>query len=305
MAYNPASIVYPYPYETPLQPPAIPLPYSYPMSTGGPAQTVHVYNYDEPPKYSSVNPKSKYQVPPQTISHTPPQLSSKSSKQPHLKSVQQKPVQSPAFSIYDNHANSVVNDNLDELPTLRAASTQTTKCYQSKPFRVALLLTLLALIVIAAVVPLVVLVVKTNTSTTTAAPACARTYSATFSTSTSSTASDCATWQAFTAGLTCSSYSTMRIYGTNNPTGITITSASVVTGLAAALRANSTYTGTAGGYTWAVGVCGSGLEITSTGSVCGCSSGYTIRSCIYNNNWGGINGATCSASGQTVSLYFA
>ena len=135
--------------------------------------------------------------------------------------------------------------------------------------------------------------------------ACTRTYSATFSTSASSTASDCATWQAFTTGLTCSSYSTMRIYGTNNPTGITITSASVVTGLAAALRANSTYTGTAGGYTWAVGSCGSGLEITSTGSVCGCSSGYTIRACIYNTNWGGINGATCGATGQTLSLYFA
>ena len=98
----------------------------------------------------------------------------------------------------------------------------------------------------------------------------------------------------------------MRIYGTNNPTGITINSASVVTGLATALRTNSTYTGVAGGYTWAVGNCGSGLEITSTGSVCSCPNpGYTIRSCIYNNNWGGINGATCSASGQTVSLYFA
>ena len=108
------------------------------------------------------------------------------------------------------------------------------------------------------------------------------------------------------ASLNCSSYSTLRIYGTNDPTGLTITSSVVATAIATALRTNTAYTGTSNGFTWAVGPCGGNpYEITSTGLICTCSTGYTMRPCLGGASWGGINGVTCSGATQTMSLYMA
>jgi hypothetical protein len=126
------------------------------------------------------------------------------------------------------------------------------------------------------------------------------TYSQSFTYNTYSQ-SPCTAWTAFVASLTCTHYTKLQIYGSIDPTGITITNASVVTALATALLTGNYYTGTSNGYTMAVG----NAEITSTGSVGQCNTGYTIRPCQGTGNWGAINGAACGAPTQTMSFSFS
>ncbi|CAF0796124.1 unnamed protein product [Adineta steineri] len=134
---------------------------------------------------------------------------------------------------------------------------------------------------------------------------CTTTYSQSFINGVTPT-TQCTAWITFAAGLTCTSYSSLRIYGSNDPTGLTISDPYVVTAIAVALRANTTYSATSNGYTWIVGVCGSGYEITATGTLCTCNSGYTIRPCIGGTaNSGGIAGSTCPTGTQTLSLDFS
>ncbi len=72
-----------------------------------------------------------------------------------------------------------------------------------------------------------------------------------------------------------------------------------------ALRTSTAYGPvTYNGRSWAVGACGSGSELSSDGIVCSCTAGYDVRPCIGNYNWGGINGVTCSASTQTMTVTF-
>lgn len=93
--------------------------------------------------------------------------------------------------------------------------------------------------------------------------------------------------------------------GSNNPIGITLTNSFHVTAIANALRTNTSYGPvTSNGYSWAVGSCGSSIELTATGSMCACNTGYTVRPCIGNLNWGGINGVTCSSASQTLTVIF-
>ncbi|CAF4248459.1 unnamed protein product, partial [Adineta steineri] len=132
---------------------------------------------------------------------------------------------------------------------------------------------------------------------------CTTTYSQSFINGVTPT-TQCTAWITFAAGLTCTSYSSLRIYGSNDPTGLTISDPYVVTAIAVALRANTTYSATSNGYTWIVGACG-GNELTATGSLCSCTSGYTLRPCFGGSNWGGIMGTTCGAATQTLSLDFS
>ncbi len=105
--------------------------------------------------------------------------------------------------------------------------------------------------------------------------------------------------------MTCTTYTKVHIYGSVDPTGITLTDSSVVTAVATALRTSATYTGISNGYTIKVGSCGGGYEITSSGSVCSCNAGYTIRPCRGGSYWGAIDGSTsCNAPTQTMSLVF-
>ena len=58
-----------------------------------------------------------------------------------------------------------------------------------------------------------------------------------------------------------------------------------------------------GGYSWHVGWCGKGAEITVGGrGVCGCKARLTIRPCINNPSWGGFGGKTCTARSQQMSV---
>jgi hypothetical protein len=106
--------------------------------------------------------------------------------------------------------------------------------------------------------------------------------------------------------LTCTAYTKVRFYGSRDATGITLTDSSVVTALATALRTSTAYTGVSNGYTMKVGGCGGGYEITASGTVCQCNTGYTLRPCIGGGNWGGIYGtSTCNAANQTMTLAFS
>jgi len=107
--------------------------------------------------------------------------------------------------------------------------------------------------------------------------------------------------------LTCTTYTKLHIYGSKDPTGITLTDSTVVTAIATALRTSTTYTGISNGYTIKVGSCGSGgYEITASGTVCQCNTGYTLRPCNGSPSWGGIYATTtCGAPTQTMSVVFS
>ncbi len=135
------------------------------------------------------------------------------------------------------------------------------------------------------------------------------TYSQTFVSGTYTvSSSQCLAWLTFQSLLVSSSYTSMTMKGTNDPTGITLTNPAYILGIANALRTNGAYGPvTSNGYSWAVGNCAvSGVyaELTATGCVCCCNTGYTLRPCIGNYNWGAINAYTCSPSAQTMEVIF-
>ena len=112
----------------------------------------------------------------------------------------------------------------------------------------------------------------------------------------------CGTWREYRASLT-GSYSSVTLSGSNDPEGVTCN------GRTAHAICQALHTGEAGnwdcdGNTWRIGNCGSGVEITTTSSICGCPTGYTVRPCINANNpnWGGIGTATCSGPTQVLNV---
>jgi hypothetical protein len=75
-----------------------------------------------------------------------------------------------------------------------------------------------------------------------------------------------------------------------------------------ALRTGTTISGggmPCGADSWIVTIsCGSatavGLVVNSPS--CGCGTGYAVRPCIGSADWGGINGTTCGAESQTMTV---
>ena len=99
-------------------------------------------------------------------------------------------------------------------------------------------------------------------------------------------------------------YSAVVIKGSNDPVGVTCNGAAANT-LCQALGNAQTVTNVAcDGRTWNVGNCGNGPEINAQGNVvCQCTNpGYTVRPCINNSNWGGINTTTCNGPTQTMQV---
>jgi hypothetical protein len=121
-----------------------------------------------------------------------------------------------------------------------------------------------------------------------------------------SSGQQCTDYNAFRAGLT-GTFSSLSIGGTAGPTRVCATPAAVAT-LVAALNAGSNATVTCNGFDWRVGTCGTvgALNAGPIGgtNVCQCptSNNNTIRPCINNANWGGINTATCGGPSQTISV---
>lgn len=113
----------------------------------------------------------------------------------------------------------------------------------------------------------------------------------------------CTDWNTW-RGLLVGSYTSITIKGTQDPTGVSCTGAAANT-LCQALRNNTAVNvGNCDGHVWATGSCGAGIELTATGTICQCNSGYTSRPCIGNGNpnWGGVNTTTCNAPTQTITV---
>ncbi|CAF1120630.1 unnamed protein product [Adineta steineri] len=202
----------------------------------------------------------------------------------------------PIYHTPPQQSRTTTQDQIKEVPS--GSSATKSKCSVSRCIGLELLILLLLLVLAALIIPIVVVVLDTRSS-------CSTTYSQTFTSGVTPT-DQCTAWRVFTTGLTCSSYSLMQMYGSNDPVGITVDSSSVATALAYALRYNATFGISYNGITWKIDSCGGGssYEITATGYTCNCVSGYTIRPCIGSSSWGGITGTPCSAATQTMSLHF-
>jgi hypothetical protein len=116
-----------------------------------------------------------------------------------------------------------------------------------------------------------------------------------------SSPNECNNWNTW-RGLLVGNYTMITIKGTQDYVGVTCTGNQANT-ICQALRNNqSANVGNCNGLTWATGQCGNGIELTATGQVCACNSGYTLRPCIANLNWGAVNGTTCNAPTQTMTV---
>ena len=130
------------------------------------------------------------------------------------------------------------------------------------------------------------------------------TYSQSF-TSGSTSAAQCTVWTNFVAFLPLRPYTSATLKGSRDTTGVSVTTASVISGIVLALRTSTAYGPIiSNGRSWAVGLCGSGYELSSNGAVCSCATGYTVRPCRGTSSWGGINGASCTATTQNMTVTF-
>ena len=103
----------------------------------------------------------------------------------------------------------------------------------------------------------------------------------------------CGEWNTFRGNLT-GTYNSITLSGSNDPTGVTC-NGSEANNICQALRAGSAGSWSCDGRTWRIGNCGSGVEINASTSICNCVNSYTVRPCIGNTNWGGINTSSCSS----------
>jgi hypothetical protein len=123
----------------------------------------------------------------------------------------------------------------------------------------------------------------------------------------------CADWSAFRASLTDGPYTSVTLRGQQDATGRTCTSSGptgAANRLCQALRTGATESVSCGGYTWSVQSCTAWwspyVEITASGSACGCTSpGYSVRPCrfyYYSKDWGGAGTATCNGPSQWLEV---
>jgi len=139
------------------------------------------------------------------------------------------------------------------------------------------------------------------------------TYSQWFYKDVTATAGQCDAWGTFLNSLTAT-YGKVTVSGSRDTTGRSCDEPVKVQQLAHALKSKvDVGVITCGGYNWRVGVgCGAGcghaveLIVGDTVGTCSCSStDYILRPSIGNSNWGGINGPTCSAETQTMTVEFS
>jgi hypothetical protein len=119
-------------------------------------------------------------------------------------------------------------------------------------------------------------------------------------------------WLSYRAGLPATGVLFVTISGSQDPTGITCSDPVAAQQIADAMRNMTTTTVSCDGNDWSVfaGSCqavgcalpDNDLEITINNSGCNCSTTYTLRPGIGNENWGGIAGPTCDAATQTLTF---
>jgi hypothetical protein len=116
----------------------------------------------------------------------------------------------------------------------------------------------------------------------------------------------CTAWTSFVGQLTNVSYTLLRISGTLDSVGVTLTDPAIISSISLALRTSVAYGPiTSNGYSWSVGICGGGYELSAGASICICtSSAYSLRPCLGNSNYGGVNSTTCGGLTQTMTVTF-
>jgi hypothetical protein len=112
-------------------------------------------------------------------------------------------------------------------------------------------------------------------------------------------------WTNFKAQLTSHCYTQVHLYGTYNPSGFTVTNPADVATIANNINTGTTFQIASGGNNWQY--CSDDLRINGpVVSYCSsCNNGDCLRPMNgYAGNWGGLNGATCGAGTQTITLEF-
>ena len=114
----------------------------------------------------------------------------------------------------------------------------------------------------------------------------------------------CTDWIAFKAALV-GQFSAVTIRGSNDTTGFTCNVPASATQICNALNTNSNTNVSCNGRFFNVGACGNDVEINTrtAGTACSCANpDYTLRPCINNSNWGGINTDSCGAPTQRMEV---
>src|SRR5438132_9688169 len=158
---------------------------------------------------------------------------------------------------------------------------------------------------------------STSTAPAVATPACpANTiFSASFTGGQAASPQVVQQWKDFIQSLTPAGYNTVTISGTFDSAGRTLTDATVVPQIAAAMQNGTPGSWTAGGFTWNVGIsCGpsGAVELNANAAgdtstcICSGSPAYVVRPDIGSNNpnWGGVNTVACSGPSQTMKVIF-
>ncbi|HIO72867.1 MAG TPA: PKD domain-containing protein, partial [Flavobacteriales bacterium] len=107
-------------------------------------------------------------------------------------------------------------------------------------------------------------------------------------------------------------FKSVTISGSLDNAGRSCNDPATVQQIAGSLRDGMIGNWNCGGFAWKVDTgCttgntqpGDGVEFTTSTSGCTCSSGYLLRPCIANGNWGGVNSAGCSPPSQQMIVKF-
>ena len=120
----------------------------------------------------------------------------------------------------------------------------------------------------------------------------------------SPTGAQCDSWNLFRATqLTNGTYNSVTFSGSFDPFGVTCSDPAAATQICQALHNGSFASVFCNGHSWKVGECG-GIVFDLDADICFCDfgAGHAIRPCIFNENWGGVNTATCGAPSQNITI---
>ena len=118
---------------------------------------------------------------------------------------------------------------------------------------------------------------------------------------TAPSSAQCDAWNSFRVNdLVSSSFNSVSITGSFDTTGFTCNDPASATQVCQALNTSGFASVFCNGHSWSVGDCG-GTELAIDGA-CSCGAAAAIRPCIGNENWGGVNTATCGPPSQSITV---
>ena len=143
------------------------------------------------------------------------------------------------------------------------------------------------------------------------------TWSQSFTSGVSSTktGTQCTSLKTFISNMPSNNVESIRVYGSNQQTGYSCNDIAKNTQIINYLKNEQIGSVQCNGYYWHAGDCSTNddyaaeLKVDSDVSeYCRCltksSNLFIARPCIGNNNWGGLNTATCTPPSQTLSIRY-